>query len=110
LVAHDWPGNIRELENVIERSMIISPGSTLVLSNPSTDIYSIKDISIESLNLASLNMQTLEEVQRAHILAVCEDRKWKIDGTGNAADVLGIHPNTLRSRMNKLGISRPEKK
>jgi len=110
LVAHDWPGNIRELENIIERSMIVSTGSTLVLSNPITNIKSPIDIPIEPSISGSLNMQTLDEVQREHVRAVCNACKWKIDGDGNAADVLGINPNTLRSRMNKLGILRPGKK
>ena len=51
--------------------------------------------------------RTLEEVERGHILAVCERCGWRINGKGNAAERLGINPNTLRSRMQKLGIARP---
>ncbi|MGE5152856.1 MAG: helix-turn-helix domain-containing protein, partial [Bdellovibrio bacteriovorus] len=54
-----------------------------------------------------MGWRTLEEVERAHILAVCERCGWRINGRGNAAERLGINPNTLRSRMQRLGIARP---
>jgi len=107
LVAYDWPGNIRELENIVERSIIISPGSTLILSNPGNGRQSILAIPDNLSNFVSPEGQTLDEVQREHIRRACESCGWKIDGAGNAADMLDINPNTLRSRMKKLGISRP---
>ena len=109
LVAYDWPGNIRELENIVERSIIISPGSTLILSNPGNGRQSILAMPDNLSNFVSLEGQTLDEVQREHIRLACESCGWKIDGVGNAADMLDINPNTLRSRMKKLGISRPGK-
>jgi len=107
LVAYDWPGNIRELENIIERSVIISPGTTLILSNPGNGRPGVLAIADNLSNSVTLTGYTLDELQRKHIRAVCETCEWKIDGAGNAADMLEINPNTLRSRMKKLGISRP---
>ncbi len=105
LVAYDWPGNVRELENVVERSMILSPGSTLVVDGlPRT--MPPAPVSAEAPPDATC-WRTLAEVERDHIRAVCERCGWRINGKGNAAERLGINPNTLRSRMQKLGIARP---
>lgn len=99
LIEYDWPGNVRELENVIERSMILSPGPALLLA--------------ESLTMPSQSHRPatfsgpLEDVDRAHIVGVLEDCKWKIKGEDNAAERLGLKPSTLRYRMKKLGIERP---
>jgi transcriptional regulator with GAF, ATPase, and Fis domain len=96
--AYSWPGNVRELEHVVERAMILSEGTTLRLdefgsraSEPRRDAGS------------------LEEVERAHVQRVLEACGWRINGEGNAADRLGLHPSTLRFRMKKLGIERPAK-
>ncbi len=95
MTGYRWPGNIRELENVIERAVIISQGPDLVVELPAmTD--QVKDDS-----------RTLEEVERRHILRVLEESAWKIEGRGGAARVLKLNPGTLRSRMKKLGIERP---
>lgn len=66
-------------------------------------------MSVNRSNSATLIGYTPDELQRKHISNVCESCEWGIDGTGNAADMLRINPNTLRSRMKKLGISRPGK-
>ena len=98
LVAYHWPGNIRELANVIERAIILSPGTTLVV-----------DEALGSSELADpsiLSTQPLEEVERVHILAVLDACQWRIKGEGQAAERLGLHPSTLYSRMKKLGIER----
>ena len=102
LIAYDWPGNIRELENIIERSMIISPNSTLVLSNNNR----LPTQPVEQSKLHRTMVSSLDDVLRKHIIDVCKLCDWKIEGVGNAADLLGINANTLRSRMKKLGISR----
>ena len=102
LIAYDWPGNIRELENIIERSMIISPNSTLVLSNNN----SLPTQPVGQSKLTRTMVSSLDDVLRKHIIDVCKLCDWKIEGVGNTADLLGINPNTLRSRMKKLGISR----
>ncbi|CRI64206.1 Transcriptional regulator, NifA subfamily, Fis family [Thiocapsa sp. KS1] len=105
LMAYDWPGNVRELENIVERSMILSPGATMVVDVlPRTTTGARATTDNRS---AGTDNRTLDEVERDHILAVCAACDWRINGTGNAAERLGINPNTLRSRMLKLGIARP---
>jgi DNA-binding NtrC family response regulator len=98
LVNYPWPGNIRELQNVIERAVVVSEG-------PEIEI----DESLLKLNVSSKNQtsDTLEEVERTHILHILEKTKWVIDGKQGAASLLGMNPNTLRSRMQKLGIKKP---
>jgi formate hydrogenlyase transcriptional activator len=96
LQAHSWPGNIRELQNVVERALIRSTGSELVLTD--------EDFDVDARPLAET--KTLKSVERAHIQEVLRDCDWRINGRGNAAERLGLHPNTLRFRMKKLGIAR----
>jgi transcriptional regulator with GAF, ATPase, and Fis domain len=98
LQAYSWPGNVRELENVIERAMIRSTGDTLVLDN------SFGPVSRAS---ARAHADNLDTVVRRHIEDVLRRCGWRISGKGNAADHLNLHPNTLRFRMKKLGITRP---
>lgn len=97
-LTYDWPGNIRELANVIERALILSPGSTLIVD----ETLGPREPLSQSLPPA----QHLEEVERAHILAVLEACQWRIKGAGQAAERLGLHPSTLYSRMKKLGLAR----
>jgi formate hydrogenlyase transcriptional activator len=99
LKQHSWPGNVRELENVIERAMIASTGDTLQLDDA-------LPISMRG-TAPSPAPDNLDAVQRAHIEAILQRCGWRINGTGNAAERLGIHPNTLRFRMKKLGVSAP---
>ncbi len=102
LMAHAWPGNVRELENVIERALILSTGSTLRLEQA---------LGASASGAAGHHVtERLDEVERVHIRRVLEGCGWKIDGKGHAAEKLGLHPNTLRSRMEKLGISRPARR
>jgi len=97
LQQHSWPGNIRELENVIERALIHSTGDTLVLLDRNLETFDREPAA-----------DTLMSVERAHIEGVLRDCGWRINGLGNAAERLGLHPNTLRFRMKKLGIVRRE--
>jgi transcriptional regulator with GAF, ATPase, and Fis domain len=92
---HDWPGNVRELRNVVERALIRSSGDTLQLDDT---------FAGESRGPTVHASGTLDEVQRAHIERMLERCGWRINGVGNAAERLGVHPNTLRFRMKKLGI------
>lgn len=98
LLKYSWPGNVRELQNVVERAVILSPGPRLevgLLSPPSADA-----------GTPVKRLGTLEGVERDHILRVLEETGWVISGPKGAAAVLGMNPNTLRSRMVKLGISK----
>ena len=104
LIAHSWPGNVRELENIIERSMIVSSGPDLRLDGLP---YFAEVNRIASAAVEHTTIRPLEEIERDYIRAVCVRCNWKIHGKGNAADKLHINPNTLRSRMRKLGIKRP---
>ncbi len=97
LMEHPWPGNVRELKNVIERSVIASEGNTLKLE------WSLREAS------EAASESTLEQVERHHIIKIMETCHWKINGENGAAEKLNMHPNTLRSKMKKLGISRPVK-
>ncbi len=100
LMAYDWPGNIRELQNFIERSLILSKGPVLQIS----DIEGSGTSEQPQQNRKPKEFQTLEELEASHITKVLKKVQGKISGKQGAAEVLGIHPNTLRSRMQKLGI------
>jgi transcriptional regulator with GAF, ATPase, and Fis domain len=100
LVAYDWPGNIRELQNIMERSAILCSGTTLTVQE------TLGDSEFRDHEPARSMKQDLAEVERTRILRALEESGWKVKGEGNAADRLGINASTLRSRMKKLGISR----
>jgi len=101
LTAYAWPGNIRELENVIDRALILSTGSALHVEEMLT--FAAHSPAGQS------GLERLDDVQRAHIRRVLEGSDWKIDGKGHAAEKLGLNPSTLRSWMERLGIMRPER-
>src|SRR4029450_12150112 len=103
LQQHAWPGNVRELENVVERAMIRSTGDTLELDETLGRARRLGDGSGPA-------DETLDAVQRAHIEAILMESGWRINGTHNAAERLGIHPNTLRFRMKKLDIVCPDRR
>jgi formate hydrogenlyase transcriptional activator len=102
LLAYDWPGNIRELENVLERAIIAMPGSTLHLLEALTP--EVNDGPPD----AATNL--LIDVERAHILRMLHASAWRIEGARGAARALGLKPSTLRSRMRKLGVRRAQVK
>ena len=99
LQHHAWPGNVRELENVVERAMIASTGDTLQLDEP------LRFNRPGAMPAGASD--NLDAVQRLHIETVLQRCGWRINGPGNAAERLGIHPNTLRFRMKKLGVVGP---
>jgi len=98
LQSYSWPGNIRELENIIERAVILSKDGNLKLD----DSFDLR----EPLNPNAGHHSTLEDVERSHIISVLEETNWIISGEKGAAGLLGLNPNTLRSRIQKLGINR----
>jgi PAS domain S-box-containing protein len=101
LAAYRWPGNIRELENVIERAVILSDGPELEID---PEVFSLPS---EGPPVPDASAQSLVAVERDHILNVLSQTGWVIEGASGAAKVLGLHPNTLRSRMKKLAVVRP---
>jgi formate hydrogenlyase transcriptional activator len=106
LVNYSWPGNIRELQNVIERGVVLSKGSILKLGS---DLLPIEgsDTSTDQGPIAEAkDGDSLEDIQRQHILRVLERTGWVISGPNGAGAILDLHPNTLRSLMNRLGIRR----
>jgi formate hydrogenlyase transcriptional activator len=102
LVRYPWPGNIREMQNVIERAVILSRAS--VLHVPLVDLKQQMGEVPEANGLG-----TLEEVERKHILAVLEQTNWVFAGPNGAAARLGLKRPTLQFRMQKLGITRPRR-
>jgi PAS domain S-box-containing protein len=97
LKRYSWPGNARELRNMVEHAMIVSSGKTLNVRTP-------QGVSSEiPLNLS------LEDVERRHILGVLEKSGWRVAGRGGAAEILGLKRTTLQSKMKKLGIHHPAK-
>jgi formate hydrogenlyase transcriptional activator len=104
LSRHVWPGNIRELKNVIDRAAVMSTGSWLEL--PEHWAVPIRPFAREFNRFSTPSRQgaTLEELQRSHILQVMLQTGWRVEGPKGAARILGLNPSTLRSRMLKLGI------
>jgi len=96
LLRYPWPGNVRELGNVIERALILSSG-------PELDLDSFLGVPRPD----ALDSERIADVERAHLLRVLTRCDWRINGSGNAADALGLNPSTLRSRLRKLAIRRP---
>ncbi len=114
LLAYDWPGNIRELQNVIERAVITSTdGSRLNLERALPDLArSAADLQTEAVLRepdAILSDQEVRTLERANMVRALEASGWKISGAAGAAARLGLRPNTLSSRMKSLGIQRGPK-
>ncbi len=98
LVNYDWPGNVRELQNIIERAVVLAAGP----------IVQIDDSMMRSGEAAQESaLDTLENAERNHVLRALYETHWIVHGKKGAAEILGINPSTLRSRMEKLGIRRP---
>jgi len=114
LVSYSWPGNVRELENVIERAVILSRGIELeVAPDVLPDIAVVASAqavaprpAAEEKSTGAPSPQTIDQVERSHILAVLIQTNWRIEGSDGAAAVLNLNPSTLRSRMKKLGVQR----
>ncbi len=98
LIDYPWPGNIRELENVLERAVILSTGATLDIV---PDLFPHLDAEP-----AARQQLTLESVERDYIVTILQQTDGIVDGPRGAALILGLHPNTMRNRMKKLGIAR----
>jgi transcriptional regulator with GAF, ATPase, and Fis domain len=97
LQQYAWPGNIRELRNVVERAMIVATGPQLNIALPTPSGSVEKRCS-----------DKIADVQREHIRSILESSRWRIRGAGGAADRLGLRPTTLETRMARLGLKRPK--
>jgi formate hydrogenlyase transcriptional activator len=114
LVNYAWPGNIRELENLIERAVLLSPGKELrvpLSELKASALAASGNVSAEqslfSPSPAAVPITTLEEAERQHILRALRQTEWRIAGAKGAAAILGMKRTTLQARMRKLGIRRP---
>ena len=130
LASYTWPGNIRELQNVVERAILLSPGDTLMLApdfgptpeasssrreealleirNPKSEIPNSESL-VTSASTGGDGGSSLEDVERCHIESVLNQTNWMIEGERGAARILNLNPSTLRSRMKNLGIKRPDR-
>jgi PAS domain S-box-containing protein len=128
MAEYAWPGNIRELQNIVERAAILTSGNLLEIGPdvlqpshprkaalagaapdqaPAPAAANSAAGGVLPSAAAAIGSPALEDVEREHIVAVLRQTGWRIDGPRGAAVILGINPNTLRSRMKKLGIVRP---
>lgn len=110
LLAYDWPGNIRELRNVIERAVILARGGVLEFDVPAFG-SSIDPISFAPRDVDQAEPEYLTEIemrrrQRQNLLAVMQKTGWRIKGVGGAAELLGVSPTTLFARIEKMGLKR----
>ena len=109
LQNYDWPGNIRELQNVIERAVITAQGGHLRFDLPADSSAQEADASDPKLHGTTSKILTdrqLRHRERENILAALRHSRWKISGPGGAAELLGIKPTTLKSRMKKMNVQR----
>jgi transcriptional regulator with GAF, ATPase, and Fis domain len=98
LQSYSWPGNVREVKNIIEHAMILSKGDTLIVRLP--------DEELSETNIT----QNLHDIERMHLVSVLEKVGWRLSGKGGAAEALGLKRTTLQAKMKKLGIKHPIRK
>ena len=130
MMSYDWPGNVRELENVIERGVVLSSGQMLELDAQVIGVARVRvppapapspprpiaPAAVQSVpraatsnGVSSSKPPSLEEVERRHMLAALERTGWVLEGAQGAAQLLNLTPSTARSRMKRLGITRPDR-
>jgi transcriptional regulator with GAF, ATPase, and Fis domain len=116
LKRYDWPGNIRELKNVIERAVILSRGKVLRLDLAMSDILNAhpagdhdSDVHHPSEKTSLLTESEMRELERRNTVLALEMAQWRVSGPNGAAKLLGIRPTTLADRMKKLQIGKPQK-
>jgi formate hydrogenlyase transcriptional activator len=104
LVRYAWPGNVRELQNVIERAVVLSAGPVLKLGADLLPVDEVSSVEPEAPVARGETLLTLEEAERRHIQSILAHTNGVVEGPEGAARILSLHPNTLRSRMKKLGL------
>jgi formate hydrogenlyase transcriptional activator len=109
---YPWPGNVRELRNVLERAVIITRGSKLQLiddlDSQALELGFQEQVAAHSVFVDAVQTgETFEQTEYNVILRTLKNVHWKVEGPGGAAELLNLHPSTLRSKMRKLGIERP---
>jgi formate hydrogenlyase transcriptional activator len=100
LERYSWPGNIRELQNLIERACVLAPGSAVDVPDPAAS-------APQTSQPANEEPDTFQAFERQHLIRILDQTSWRIEGPGGAADRLGLRPSTLRSRLHRLGLRRP---
>jgi transcriptional regulator with GAF, ATPase, and Fis domain len=112
LQGYDWPGNIRELRNVIERAAIFARGGALDFDLPVTGVDSTSFVSgdDDNVEVEYLTDAEMQRRDRENLFAVLQKSGWKIKGVDGAAELLGIKPTTLISRIERMGLKRPAQK
>ncbi len=106
LMRYDWPGNVRELSHVLERAVILSAGGKLSLEsalNVAAPPPSSSEVPVSGVIMSEGEIRGLE---RRNLLTALEKAEWRVSGAGGAAELLGIHPSTLRDRMKALGVQK----
>lgn len=108
LTNYEWPGNVRELQNIIERELIRYRTGSLTFEAVGVETSAKQEQSEQKKVVENDHVVSLDDAMAQHIRKAIDYTKGRINGKGGAADILGIHPSTLRSRMEKLGITRTE--
>jgi len=113
LQGYDWPGNIRELRNVIERAVIFARGGALEFDLPTTGrpvdptLFESESGSGDQVELEYLTESEMRRRKRENLVAVLQKTGWKIKGVDGAAELFGVKPSTLMSRIQQMGLKRP---
>ena len=106
--GYDWPGNIRELRNVIERAAIFAQGSALDFDLPQRGVDLTSFVSQHpNAEPEYLTEAELRRRERENLFAILKKAAWKIKGVNGAAELLGVKPTTLIARIEKMGLKRP---
>ncbi|KQS36200.1 sigma-54 dependent transcriptional regulator [Pedobacter sp. Leaf194] len=100
ILAYDWPGNVRQLENLMERSVLLAEGPLI------TTISLPKNKNLEAEHFDEQRIRTIEENERDHIISVLKMCNWRVSGNDGAAEILKVNVNTLNSKIKKLGIKK----